>query len=63
MPSEPRKTFSRIIATHIRTVLRSVNFETVFWGGRFPPRNDQKQVNLRYHSSKVEFVRSFFGGN
>ena len=21
------------------------------------------QVNLRYHSSKVEFVRLFFGGN
>ena len=56
----------------------------VYWGRRFPPKNEQKQVNLRYHkavtklegpklvkmqsaelnhSSKVEFVRSFFGGN
>ena len=28
---------------------------------QFPPKNERKQVNLRYHSSKVEFVRSFFG--
>ena len=34
-----------------------------FWGRRFPPKNEQKQVDLRYHSSKVEFIRSFFGGN
>ena len=32
----------------------------VFWGRQFPPKNEQKQVNLRYHSSKVEFVCSFF---
>ena len=30
-----------------------------FWGRRFPPKNERKQVDLRYHSSKVEFVRSF----
>ena len=35
----------------------------VFWGRRIPPKNERKQVNLRYQSSKVEFVRSFFGGN
>ena len=35
----------------------------VFWGRRFPQKNEQKHVNLRYYSSKVEFVRSFFGGN
>ena len=35
----------------------------VFWCLRFPPKNERKQVNLRYHSSKVEFLRLFFGGN
>ena len=25
------------------------------------PKNERKQFNLRYHSSKVEFIRSFFG--
>ena len=35
---------------------------------QFPPKNERKQGNLRFHSSKVslskvEFVRSFFGGN
>ena len=34
-----------------------------FWCLQFPPKNERKQVNLRFHSSKVEFVRSFFGGN
>ena len=34
-----------------------------FWCLQFPPKNERKQVNLRYHSSKVEFVCSFFGGN
>ena len=31
-----------------------------FWCLQFPPKNEQKQVDLRYHSSKVEFVGSFF---
>ena len=35
----------------------------VFWCLRFPPKNKRKQVDLRYHSSKVELPRSFFGGN
>ena len=35
----------------------------VFGGRQFPPKNERKQVDLRYHSSKVVFVRSFFGGN
>ena len=30
---------------------------------RFPSKNKQKQVDLRHHSCKVEFVRSVFGGN
>ena len=29
----------------------------------FLQKNEQKQVNLRFHSSKVKFVCSFFGGN
>ena len=33
-----------------------------FWCLQFSPKNEQKQVNLRFHSSKVEFVPSFFGG-
>ena len=32
-----------------------------FWCLPFFTKNEQKQVNLRYHSGKVEFVRSFFG--
>ena len=35
----------------------------VFWCLRFSPKNEQKQVDLRYHSSKVEFLHSFFGRN
>ena len=31
-----------------------------FWCLQFPPKNQRKQVDLRFHSSKVEFVRSFF---
>ena len=31
------------------------------WGRRFPPKIERKQVDLRYHSSKVEFIRLFFG--
>ena len=33
----------------------------LYWCLQFPPKNERKQVDLRYHSSKVEFVRSFFG--
>ena len=33
----------------------------VFWCLQFLPKNERKQVNLRYHSTKVEFVCSFFG--
>ena len=31
----------------------------VFWGRRFPPKKERNQVDLRYHSGKVELVRSF----
>ena len=34
-----------------------------FWCLQFPPKNERKQVDLRFHSSKVEFLHSFFGGN
>ena len=40
----------------------SVDFGKSFWCLQFPPKNERKQVNLRYHTSKVEFDRSFFGG-
>ena len=30
---------------------------------QFPPKNEQKQVDLRFQSSKVVFVCLFFGGN
>ena len=33
----------------------------VFWWLWFPPKNERKQVDLRCHSSKVKFFRSFFG--
>ena len=32
-----------------------------FWCLQFPPKNERKQVDLTYHSSKVEFVCSLFG--
>ena len=31
-----------------------------FWCLQFLPKNERKQVDLRFHSSKVEFVCSFF---
>ena len=34
-----------------------------FWCLQFPPKNEQKPVNLRFHSSKVEFIFSFFWRN
>ena len=37
----------------------SVNFEMSFWCLQFLQKNHQKQVDLRYHSSKVEFVVCF----
>ena len=40
-----------------------VNFEMVFWCLQFLPKKERKQVKLRFHSSKVKFVRLFFGGN
>ena len=33
-----------------------------FWCLQFPPKNERKQVNLRFHSSDVKFVLLFFGG-
>ena len=33
------------------------------WCLQFLPKIERKQVDLRFHSSKVEFVRSFFGRN
>ena len=32
-----------------------------FWCLQFLPKNERKQVDLMYHSSKVEFIRSIFG--
>ena len=32
-----------------------------FWCLQLLPKNEQKQVNLRYHSSKVNFIPLFFG--
>ena len=33
-----------------------------FWCLHFPSKNERKQVDLRYHSSKIELVHLFFGG-
>ena len=38
---------------------RSVNFEMLFGCPQFSPEDERKQVNLRFHSSKVELVRVF----
>ena len=42
---------------------RLLNFEMSFWRLQFLPNYEQKQVVLRYQSSKVEFLCSFFGRN
>ena len=50
-----------------RTVSVSIKVQLIFQMSfrchQFPPKNIQKQVNLRYYNSKVEFICSFFGGN
>ena len=33
----------------------------VFWCLRFPPKNEQKQVDLRYHSTGTPPLTRFFG--
>ena len=35
---------------------RSVNFEMSFWCLQSPPKNERKQVDLSFYSSKVEFI-------
>ena len=35
-------------------------FRNVFWCLQFLQKNERKQVDLRYHCSKVEFICSFF---
>ena len=32
-----------------------------FWCLQFPPKREQKQVDLRFHSSKLEFLGLLFG--
>ena len=34
-----------------------------FWCPQFLPKNEQKQVNLRFHSNKVDFVRLLLARN
>ena len=48
-------------STNSQVTYRSVNFEMVFWCLRFLTKNEWKQVDLRCHSSKIEFVCLFFG--
>ena len=48
---------------YLRGMLKVSYSRNVFLGRRCPPKYERKQVDLRYHSSKVEFVCSFFGGN
>ena len=36
-------------------------FRNVFLVSSILPKNERKQFDLRYHNSKVEFFRSFFG--
>ena len=42
-----------------RTKCQLHNFEKSFWCLQILPKNKRKQVDLRYHSGKVEFVHSF----
>ena len=41
----------------------SVNLAMCFWYPQIPPKNERKEANLRFHSSIVEFIGSFFVGN
>ena len=34
-----------------------------FWCLQIPPKNEWKQVDLRFNSNKVKFFRLFFGGH
>ena len=34
-----------------------------FWHLQFPPKNKRRQGDLRFHSTKVESDRLYFGGN
>ena len=34
-----------------------------YWCLQFPPKNERKQVNMRFHSRKVEFIHSYLGEN
>ena len=65
LPKLSRKTSTNFLGPNILncTYQRLVNFDIVLLCLQFPPKNEQKQVDLRYHSSKVEFVCSFFGRN
>ena len=45
------------------TYLKVSKFRNVFWCLQFLPKNERKHVDLRFHSSKVEFICSFFGRN
>ena len=40
---------------------RSVNFKMSFWCLQFPPKNEQKQVNLRFHSTVKLGFKELFG--
>ena len=64
LPKLSRKTSTNFLGPNILncTYQRLVNFDIVLLCLQFPPKNEQKQVDLRYHSSKVEFVCSCFGG-
>ena len=51
----------KILWLCVPDTLRSVNFEMSFWCHQFLQENEGKQVDLRFHSSKVELVRSLIG--
>ena len=44
-------------------VLKVSLFRNIFLVSLISSKNEQKQVDLRFHSSKVEFICSFLGGN
>ena len=39
---------------------RSVNFEMSFWCLQFPPQNERKQVDVRFHKGKLQKEGIFF---
>ena len=51
-----RQRQKKYFSTGVMTPVKNLSLISILWCLQFPPKNKRKQVNLRFHSSKVEFV-------